>query len=58
MRTSDSQPRRERLAEINSGNFRYNKVPKCAYEVGTYFIEKDGIVTVTSDENAGSVLID
>ena len=39
-----------RLAEIIGGTSRYTKVPRCAYEVGPYFIEKDG--TVTIPENA------
>ena len=38
-----------RLAEIIGGTSRYTKVPRCAYEVGPYFIEKDGTVTVTED---------
>ena len=36
-----------RLAEIIGGTSRYTKVPRCAYEVGPYFLEKDGTVTVT-----------
>ena len=39
----------QRLAEIVGGTFRYTKVPRCAYEVGPYFIEKDGTLTVTGD---------
>lgn len=39
----------QRLAEIIGGTSRYTKVPRCAYEVGPYFIEKDGTVTVTDD---------
>ena len=38
-----------RLAEIIGGTSRYTKVPRCAYEVGPYFIEKDGTVTVPED---------
>lgn len=38
-----------RLAEIIGGTSRYTKVPRCAYEVGPYFIEKDGTVTVPDD---------
>ena len=38
-----------RLAEIIGGTSRYTKVPRCAYEVGPYFIEKDGAVTVPED---------
>ena len=33
-----------RLAEIIGGTSRYTKVPRCAYEVGPYFLEKDGTV--------------
>lgn len=39
----------QRLAEIIGGTSRYTKVPRCAYEVGPYFIEKDGTVTVPED---------
>ena len=38
-----------RLAEIIGGTSRYTKVPRCAYEVGPYFIEKDGTITVPED---------
>ena len=38
-----------RLAEIIGGTSRYTKVPRCAYEVGPYFLEKDGTVTVPDD---------
>ena len=38
-----------RLAEIIGGTSRYTKVPRCAYEVGPYFLEKDGTVTVPED---------
>ena len=38
-----------RLAEIIGGTSRYTKVPRCAYEIGPYFIEKDGAVTVPED---------
>ena len=39
----------QRLAEIIGGTSRYTKMPRCAYEVGPYFIEKDGTVTVPED---------
>ena len=39
----------QRLAEIIGGASRYTKMPRCAYEVGPYFIEKDGTVTVPED---------
>ena len=35
-----------RLAEITGTESRYTKVPRCAYEVGPYTIEKDGSLTV------------
>lgn len=38
-----------RLAEITSTESRYTKVPRCAYEVGPYTIEKDGSITVAED---------
>ena len=38
-----------RLAEIIGGTSRYTKVPRCAYEVGPYFLEKDGAITVPED---------
>ena len=31
-----------RLAEITGTESHYTKVPRCAYEIGPYFIEKDG----------------
>lgn len=36
-----------RLAEIIGGTSRYTGVPRCAYEVGPYFIEKDGTITIS-----------
>lgn len=38
-----------RLAEIMGGTYRYTKVPRCAYEVGPYFLEKDGRITMPED---------
>ena len=38
-----------RLAEIIGAESRYTRVPRCAYEVGPYTIEKDGSVTVAED---------
>ena len=38
-----------RLAEITGAESRYTKVPRCAYEVGSYTIEKDGSITVAED---------
>ena len=38
-----------RLAEIIGGTSRYTKVPRCAYEVGPYFLEKDGTITMPED---------
>ena len=34
-----------RLAELTGTESRYTKVPRCAYEVGPYTIEKDGSLT-------------
>lgn len=42
----------QRLAEIIGGVPRYTRAPRFAYEVGPYFIEKDGTVTVS--EGAGA----
>ncbi len=44
-----------RLAEIIGGTSRYTKVPRCAYEVGPYFIEKDSTVTVPEDADLESL---
>ena len=38
-----------RLAKITGAESRYTKVPRCAYEVGPYTIEKDGSITVAED---------
>ena len=38
-----------RLAEITDAEARYTRVPRCAYEVGAYIIEKDGTITITED---------
>ena len=38
-----------RLAEIIGAESRYTRVPRCAYEVGPYTIEKDGSITVAED---------
>ena len=35
-----------RLAEITGQPAVYTRVPRCAYEVGAYAIERDGTVTV------------
>lgn len=47
--TENRKAAAQRLAEIIGGTSRYTKVPRCAYEVGPYFIEKDGTLTVTGD---------
>ena len=38
-----------KLAEITGAESRYTRVPRCAYEVGPYTIEKDGSITVAED---------
>ena len=38
-----------RLAEITGTESHYTKVPRCAYEVGPYTLEKDGSITVAED---------
>ena len=35
-----------RLAEITGAEARYTRVPRCAYEVGAYIIEKDRTITI------------
>ena len=47
--TDNRKDAAQRLAEIIGETSRYTKVPRCAYEVGPYFIEKDGTVTVPED---------
>ena len=47
--TDNRKAAAQRLAEIIGGTSRYTKVPRCAYEVGPYFIEKDGTITVPED---------
>ena len=49
--TENRKAAAQRLAEIIGGTSHYTKVPRCAYEVGPYFIEKDGTVTVTDDSD-------
>lgn len=46
----------QRLAEIIGGSSRYTKMPRCAYEVGPYFIEKDGTITVPEDADLQPIL--
>ena len=46
----------QRLAGIIGGTSRYTKMPRCAYEVGPYFIEKDGTVTVPEDADLQPLL--
>ena len=38
-----------RLAEITGVEACYTRVPRCAYEVGSYIIEKDGTITTSED---------
>ena len=45
-----------RLAEITGTESRYTKVPRCAYEVGPYTIEKDGSITVAEDADLQPLL--
>ena len=35
-----------RLAKITGAEARYTRVPRCAYEVGAYTLEKDGTITI------------
>ena len=50
--TDNRKAAAQRLAEIIGGTPRYTRAPRFAYEVGPYFIEKDGTVTVS--EGAGT----
>ena len=45
--TENRKDAAQRLAEITGEESRYTKMPRCAYEIGPYTIEKDGSVTVT-----------
>ena len=44
--TENRKTAAERLAEITGTESHYTRVPRCAYEVGLYTIEKDGSITV------------
>lgn len=44
--TENRKAAAQRLAEITGEESRYTKMPRCAYEIGAYAIEKDGSVTV------------
>ena len=44
--TENRKAAAERLAEITGAESHYTRVPRCAYEVGLYTIEKDGSITV------------
>lgn len=44
--TENRKAAAQRLAKITGEESRYTKMPRCAYEVGAYAIEKDGSVTV------------
>ena len=44
--TENRKDAAQRLAEIIGEESRYTKMPRCAYEIGPYAIEKDGSVTV------------
>ena len=44
--TENRKDAAQRLAEITGEESRYTKMPRCAYEIGPYAIEKDGSVTV------------
>ena len=47
--TENRKAAAQRLAEITGETSRYTKVPRCAFQVGPFFFEKDGTVTVTED---------
>ena len=43
--TKDRKAAADRLAEITGVRSYYTRVPRCAYKVGKYIIEKDGSIT-------------
>lgn len=47
--TTNRKAAAARLAEITGAEARYTRVPRCAYEVGAYILEKDGSITITED---------
>ena len=47
-----------RLAEITGAESRYTRVPRCAYEVGAYIIEKDGTKEPAAEEEAISLTVE
>ena len=44
--TANRKAAAARLAEITGAEARYTRVPRCAYEVGAYTLEKDGTITI------------
>ena len=44
--TTNRKAAAARLAEITGAEARYTRVPRCAYEVGAYVLEKDGTITI------------
>ena len=44
--TTNRKAAAARLAEITGAEARYTRVPRCAYEVGAYTLEKDGNITI------------
>ena len=47
--TANRKAAAARLAEITGAEARYTRVPRCAYEVGAYTLEKDGTITIEED---------
>ena len=47
--TTNRKAAAARLAEITGAEARYTRVPRCAYEVGAYTLEKDGTITIEED---------
>lgn len=39
----------KRLGELTGISPYYTKVPRCAYEIGDYTVERDGSLTVEED---------
>lgn len=45
-----------RLAVLTGQEPRYTRVPRCAYEVGPYTVEKDGELTVPDECKNDSII--
>ncbi len=46
----------KRLGELTGIAPHYTKVPRCAYEIGAYTVERDGSLTVEEDAAESGIL--